>query len=88
MSIKVVTNDTFVRRVTVGTNTTLVKKVTVGTPIRRVSNQGGLSFGDLAGVDIENASDGSMLVYNGSNLNFEAKVEIDNPNTNFNGGNF
>jgi hypothetical protein len=49
MSIKVVTNDTFVRRVTVGTNTTLVKKVTVGTPIRRVSNQGGLSFGDLAG---------------------------------------
>lgn len=75
-------------QIKVVTNNTLVKQVTVGTPIRRVSNDGGITFGSLAGVDIENATDGSMLVYNGSNLNFEAKVEIDNPNTNFNGGNF
>lgn len=88
MSIKVVTGNTQVRQVRSGS--TQVKQVTVGSPIRiirRVQAQD-FNFGNLRGINITDAVDGSMLVYNGVTEDFEAKSEIDNEIINFNGGNF
>lgn len=73
-------------RVVTGNNT-LIKKVTVGTPIRRVT-AGGFTISNLGGVDVTGVSDGAMLVYNDGTENFEATTNIDNANTNLNGGNF
>jgi hypothetical protein len=74
-------------KVTVVTNNTLVKKVVVGTPVRRVNNPP-LNLGAIAGVDLTDVSDGALLVYNGTTNNFESKTNIDNPNTDLNGGTF
>lgn len=76
MAIKVVT----------GSNT-VVKRVTVGTPVRRVT---GASFNiaSIGGVDLSNLENGALLVYSDTTGNFESTNNIDNPDTNFNGGNF
>ena len=68
-------------------NVTQVKKVVVGRPVRRVTS-GAFSITNLAGVDLTGVTDGSMFVYNGTTAKFESKVELDNTNTNINGGNF
>ena len=68
-------------------NVTRVKKIIVGKPVRRVT-AGAFTLGTLAGVDLTGVVDGSMLVYNGTASKFEAKVSLDNQNTNVNGGNF
>jgi|DEB0MinimDraft_6_1074348.scaffolds.fasta_scaffold00183_20 hypothetical protein len=68
-------------------NVTQVKKVVVGRPVRRVTS-GAFSINNLGGVNLTGVTDGSMLVYNGTTSEFEAKVELDNTNTNINGGNF
>jgi hypothetical protein len=78
MAIKVVSGSTQVKRVTVGSPVRIVRRVKAGD----------FEFGSLDGIDISAAEDGSMLVYNGTTENFEAKVEVSNPNTKFNGGNF
>ena len=69
---------------------TQVKQVTVGSPVRiiRRIKAGDFQFGALQGIDITGVSDGGMLVYNDGTENFEAKTEITNTNTTFNGGNF
>lgn len=76
MAIKVVT----------GSNT-IVKKVTVGTPIRKVT-AGAFTITSLGGVDLSNLENGALLVYNSTSGNFESTNNIDNPDTNLNGGNF
>jgi hypothetical protein len=78
MAIKVVSGSTQVKRVTVGSPVRIVRRVKAGD----------FQFGSIDGIDIAAAEDGSMLVYNGTTENFEAKVEVSNPNTKFNGGNF
>lgn len=67
--------------------TTQVKKVVIGRPVRTVTS-GAFSITNLAGVDLTGVTDGSLLVYNGSTSKFESKVDVDNINTNINGGNF
>jgi hypothetical protein len=74
-------------RVSVSGRNTIVKKVTVGVPIRKVSSSGGF-IKTLGDVDLTNLSDGALLVYNGSTENFDAKTNINNTNTDLNGGNF
>ncbi len=87
MPIRVTTGtNTIVKKVVTGPNT-IVKKVTVGTPIKRVT-AGAFDIKTIGSVDVTNLSDGAMLVYNAETENFEATVNIDNANTNFNGGNF
>lgn len=66
---------------------TIVKSVTVGTPVRRVTS-GAFTINNLAGVNLTGVTDGSMLVYNSASQEFQSKINIDNPNTNFDGGNF
>jgi hypothetical protein len=78
MAIKVVSGSTQVKQVTVGSPVRIVRRVKAGD----------FQFGSIDGIDIAAAEDGSMLVYNGTTENFEAKVEVSNPNTKFNGGNF
>lgn len=74
----------------VRTGNTAVKQVTVGSPVRiiRRVQASEFQFGAMQGIDITGVTDGSMLVYNDGTENFEAKVEITNTNTTFNGGNF
>lgn len=67
--------------------TTQVKKVVIGRPVRTVTS-GAFSINNLAGVDLTGVTDGSLLVYNGTTSKFESKVDVDNTNTNINGGNF
>ena len=67
--------------------TTQVKKVVVGRPVRRVT-AGAFAVNNLGGVNLTGVTDGSLLVYNGTTSEFEAKVDLDNTNTNVNGGNF
>lgn len=74
-------------KVTIVTNNTLVKRVVVGTPVRRVNNPP-INLGAIAGVDLTGVSDGALLVYSATSNNFEAKTNIDNPNTDLNGGTF
>lgn len=51
-------------------------------------NRGSIKLGDLSDIDVTAISDGAMLVYNGNNSVWEAKVEMKNNNTIFNGGFF
>jgi len=67
--------------------TTQVKKVVIGRPVRNVT-AGAFSITNLGGVDLTGVTDGSLLVYNGTTSKFESKVDVDNTNTNINGGNF
>jgi len=78
MAIKVVSGNTQVKQVTVGSPVRIVQRV-------RASD---FEFGAIRGIDITGVSDGGMLVYNDGTENFEAKTEITNTNTTFNGGNF
>lgn len=51
-------------------------------------NTSNLRLGDLFDVDASSASDGSVLVFNGNTVNFEATTEIKNENTQVNGGHY
>ena len=51
-------------------------------------NTGNVRLSDLLDVDTSNASDGSFLLYNGDQQKFEATTELDNNNTNINGGHY
>lgn len=73
-------------RVQSGSNT-IVKKVIVGTPIKRVTS-GAFTISTLSGVDLSTLENGAMLVYSEASGNFESTKNIDNEDTNFNGGNF
>jgi hypothetical protein len=55
------------------------KVVALGKPI---------SLSELADMDLSAASDGAVLVYNGTRHKFVATTELRNSNTNINGGNF
>lgn len=78
MAIKVVSGSTQIKQVTVGNPVRIIRRIKVGD----------FQFGALDGIDITGVSDGCMLVYNAGTENFEAKTEITNTNTTFNGGNF
>jgi hypothetical protein len=65
--------------------TTQVKKVVVGRPIRRINTDAG-SIKNLGGLDLSDAEDGSVLVYNETNDEWVAKKTLDN--TNVNGGQY
>ena len=87
MAIKVQSSSSTVK---VTSASTSIKNITIGSPvriIRRISSSE-FEFGSLQGIDISGVSDGAMLVYNDGTENFEAKTEIENINTSFNGGNF
>lgn len=78
MAIKVVSGNTQVKQITVGSPVRIIRRIKAGD----------FQFGALQGIDLTGVTDGSMLVYNDGTENFEAKVEITNTNTTFNGGNF
>ena len=78
MAIKVVSGNTQVKQVTVGSPVRIVRRI-------KASD---FDFGSIRGIDITGVTDGGMLVYNDNTQNFEAKIEISNTNTTFNGGNF
>lgn len=78
MAIKIVSGNTQVKQITVGSPVRIIRRVQASD----------FEFGALRGIDISAITDGSMLVYNDGTENFEAKVEITNTNTTFNGGNF
>lgn len=78
MAIKVVSGNTQVKQITVGSPVRIIRRI-------KASD---FQFGALQGIDITGVTDGAMLVYNDGTENFEAKVEITNTNTTFNGGNF
>ena len=73
-------------RVQSGANT-IVKKVIVGTPIKRVTS-GAFTISTLGGVDLSTLENGALLVYSATSGKFESTKNIDNEDTNFNGGNF
>ena len=52
--------------------TTQVKKVVIGRPVRTVTS-GAFSITNLAGVDLTGVTDGSLLVYNGNNVQIRIK---------------
>lgn len=64
---------------------TKVKKVIVGKPIRRIDNESG-SINNLGGVNLADAEDGSVLVYDAGADEWVAKKTLDN--TNVNGGQY
>jgi hypothetical protein len=78
MAIKVISGNTKLKQITVGTPVRIVRRIKASE----------FEFGSLQGIDITGVTDGAMLVYNDGTENFEAKVEITNTNTTFNGGNF
>ena len=78
MAIKVVSGNTQVKQITVGSPVRIIRRI-------KASD---FQFGALQGIDLTGVTDGSMLVYNDGTENFEAKVDITNTNTTFNGGNF
>lgn len=90
MAIRITTGQSNIGTIAVTGSQTTVKKVTVGIPVRIVRRvaSGDIQFGSLGGIDITGVTDGSLLVYNDGTQNFEAKAEITNTNTTFNGGNF
>lgn len=47
-----------------------------------------LSLAELSDMDLSQASDGALLVYNGTRHKFVASTELKNSNTKINGGNF
>lgn len=65
---------------------TKVASVRVGRPIKKVAPDAQRHIDQLAGVDLTNATDGSVLVYNSSSENFEATKRLEKQF--INGGNF
>ena len=49
---------------------------------------GGLSLGDLSDVTTSGVSDGSVLIFNGTNNKFEVKNNIENENLAITGGTY
>jgi len=47
-----------------------------------------LRLGDLFDVDTSGATDGAVLVYDGTTAKFQSTTEIKNPNTQVNGGHY
>lgn len=57
-------------------NTTQVRSVTVGTPVRRVT-QASTNINSLAGVDVSNLENGSVLIYSTSSSNWVSTTSLD-----------
>lgn len=57
-------------------NTTQVRSVTVGTPVRRVT-QASTNINSLAGVDVSNLENGSVLIYSTSSGNWVSTTSLD-----------
>lgn len=51
-------------------------------------NSNTIRLGDIFNVDTNNASDGGLLLYNGTTENWEAQNVLENPNTQINGGDY
>tara|TARA_Y100001937_G_C6977602_1_gene266207 strand:+ start:35 stop:280 length:246 start_codon:yes stop_codon:yes gene_type:complete len=49
---------------------------------------GGLSLGDLSDVTTSGVSDGSVLIFNGTNNKFEVKNNVENENLAITGGTY
>ena len=60
-------------------NTTQVRSVTIGTPVSRVT-RASQNINNLAGVDVSNLNNGSVLVYNSSSSNWESTTTLENQN--------
>lgn len=85
MAIIVGTGSTTQVKTVVAGSTTQVKKVVVGTPVKRVTS-GGFSINNLAGVVTTNAVNGSLLIYNATEEEWQAGVDLENQN--INGGSY
>tara|TARA_R110000737_G_scaffold176642_2_gene201624 strand:- start:2842 stop:3099 length:258 start_codon:yes stop_codon:yes gene_type:complete len=85
MAIHVGLSGTTVKTVAAAGSTTQVKKVVVGTPVRRVT-AGAFHVNNIGGIDITGVVNGSVLVYNESTTNFEAKLDLEEQN--INGGSY
>ena len=79
MAIHVGLSGTTVKTVAAAGSTTQVKKVVVGTPVRRVT-AGAFHVTNIGGIDITGVVNGSVLVYNESTTNFEAKLDLEEQN--------
>lgn len=66
-------------------STTQVKKVVVGTPVKRVTS-GSFSINNLAGIVTTGAVNGSLLIYNATEEEWQAGVDLENQN--INGGSY
>jgi len=66
-------------------STTQVKKVVVGTPVKRVTS-GSFNINNLAGVVTTGAVNGSLLIYNATEEEWQAGVDLENQN--INGGSY
>lgn len=66
-------------------STTQVKKVVVGTPVKRVTS-GAFNINNLAGVVTTGAVNGSLLIYNATEEEWQAGVDLENQN--INGGSY
>lgn len=66
-------------------STTQVKKVVVGTPVKRVTS-GTFNINNLAGVVTTGAVNGSLLIYNATEEEWQAGVDLENQN--INGGSY
>lgn len=64
-------------------SSTLVKRVVVGTPVRRVNQQTLVTELDNVGnVNTGNKTDGSVLVYNANEGEWEATLTLEKQNVN------
>ena len=84
MPLTVTTGETSVVKVAADT-TTIVKKITIGTPVRRVSSAIA-NINTLAGVDMSERIDGSVLVYNATTELWQATINLQKQN--INGGSY
>ena len=85
MAIKVGTTGTTTKQVVVTGSVTTVKKVIVGTPVRKVTS-GSFNINNLVGIDVSNAENGDMLIYNGDRSTWVSTKDLDEQN--INGGSY
>jgi len=53
-----------------------------------INSRGSIRLGEVSDLDLSTLNDGSVLVYNGTELKFVATTNLNNPNTTIQGGSF
>lgn len=86
MAVRVGATTATTRNVKVVGNNTQVKKVVVGTPVRRLSQDPNVSIANASDVDITGITDGTVLVYNASRAKWVATLDLEDQN--INGGSY
>jgi len=82
MAVRVGATTATTRNVKVVGNNTQVKKVVVGTPVRRIAQDVNVSIANATDVDITGITDGTVLVYNASRAKWVATLDLEDQNIN------